>query len=725
MLPKILERMAQSQPTRRQVLIGASATGAALLIGFKPFGASAVEPGMLADNAFVRIDANGWVTVLAKHFEMGQGTYTGLATLVAEELDADWTRVRTEGAPANAQLYKNFLFGVQGTGGSTAMANSFEQYRKAGAAARAVLVEAAAAAWGVPAADIRVENGVVLHTASGRSGHYGEFIAAAAKLAPPFEVKLKDPKDFKLIGKALPRKDTAAKTTGQAQFTMDVTRPGMLTALVAHSPRFGATVGSVDDKAARAIRGVVDVVQIPQGVAVLANGFWPAKQGRDALVITWNEDRAEKRGSDELIADFAKRAEGQGLPARRDGDAAVALSQASQTISAQYVFPYLAHTPMEPLDCVVELKPNGVEIWAGSQLQTVDQMVAASIAGVRPEDVIIHTLYAGGSFGRRATASADAVAEAVSIAKAINGRAPVKLLWTREDDLTGGKYRPLAVHKATLGLDASGAITGWSHHIVAQSIIAGTPFAAMMKDGIDPTATEGVADSPYAIPNFRVDLTMPEVGVPVLWWRSVGHTHTAFVMETLMDRAAKAAGKDPVEFRRALLSKHPRHLGVLNLVAEKAGWGTPLPAGTARGIAVHESFKSFVAQVAEVRLDGRGGFVVERVVCAVDCGLAINPDVIRAQVEGGIGYGLSAALAEEITLTDGVVDQANWDSYTLLRINQMPKIEVHIVASGEAPTGIGEPGLPPIAPAIANALFALTGKPVERLPFARSQFLPA
>ncbi|HEV2007997.1 MAG TPA: molybdopterin cofactor-binding domain-containing protein, partial [Burkholderiales bacterium] len=468
---------------------------------------------------------------------------------------------------------------------------------------------------------------------------------------------------------------------------------------------------------AKAVRGVVDVVQIPSGIAVLANSFWAAKQGRDALSAQWDDAGANKLGSAEIVAQYQVLARKPGMVARKDGDAAAAFASAATKLEASFEFPYLAHAPMEPLDCAVRLSADACEIWNGEQLQTPDQFAVAKLTGLKPEQVKLNMLYAGGSFGRRANPQSDYVVEAVSIAKAIDGRAPVKLMWTREDDMRGGFYRPLYLHKLSAGLDAQGKLVAWQQRIVGQSILAGTPFEGMMvKNGIDATSVEGASTLPYQIPNLLVDLHSPTIGVPVLWWRSVGSTHTAFSTETFIDELAAAAGKDPVEFRRAMLAQHPRHLGVLNLAAEKAGWGKPLPKGIARGIAVHESFNTFVAQVAEVSIDGASKLKVERVVCAVDCGVVVNPDVVRAQMEGGIGFGLSAALYGAITLKDGRVEQSNFHNYPALRINEMPQVEVYLVPSTEKPTGVGEPGVPPIAPAVANAIAAATGKRLRNLP---------
>jgi isoquinoline 1-oxidoreductase subunit beta len=731
---------------RRNFLQTGAAAGAGLIVGFYLPGrgglraaaqeaaqaAGAAQGAAVAPNTFVRIAPDNIVTVLAKHIEMGQGAHTGLATILAEELDADWDQVRVEAAPADPRYRNLFMGPYQGTGGSTAMANSWEQMRKAGATARAMLVEAAAAEWKVPAAEISVAKGVVSHAGSNRRATFGELADKAAAVTPPANVTLKDPSKFTLIGAKLTRVDSKAKSTGTAQFTIDVYRPDMLTAVIARPPRFGATVGSFDASAAKAIKGVVDVVQIPAGVAVLAKSTWPAIQGRRVLKIVWNERAAETRGSNELFAEYRQLAAKPGLSAHKQGDAAKALAGAASQLEAVYEFPYLAHAPMEPLDCVVARAEAGAtsgakdgalwEVWAGSQVQTVDQQAAAKVLGVKPEQVLIHTQLAGGSFGRRATAQADMVTEAASIAKAIDGRQPVKVIWTREDDITGGMYRPLYVHRLRAGLDKDGIPIGWEHHIVGQSILAGTFFEPMaVKDGIDSSSVEGASNLPYDIPNMSVQLTSTKVGVPVLWWRSVGSTHTAYSTETFIDELAYVAKKDPLEFRRALLKKHPRHLAVLELAAQKAGWNTPVPEGRARGIALHESFRSYVAQVVEVSRGANGRPRVERVVCAVDCGIAINPDVVRAQMEGCIGFGLGAALQNEIVIEKGRARQTNFHDYKPLRIDEMPAIEVHIVPSAQPPTGVGEPGLPPLAPAVANAWFKLTGERVRRLPFLRQE----
>ena len=719
-------------PTRREFLKGAGTVSAlALTIGFEWAGsarralAAPIAPvagATFIPNAFLRIGADNSVTVIAKHVEMGQGAYTGIATVVAEELDADWAQVRVESAPADAKRYANLAFGtIQGTGGSSAMANSWNQLREAGAKARVMLLAAAAKEWKVPVAELTVEQGTVYHAGKKRQATFGALVATAATLPIPDTVQLKDPKDFKLIGRRAPRVDAAAKSDGTAQFTIDVALPGMLVALLQRPPVFGATVKSFDATPAAAVPGVVKVVQVPGGVAVVAKSFWAAKQGRDALIIQWDDSKAEKRSSSELLDEYRRLADQPAASARKDGDAAHAIKNSARTVSATYEFPYLAHAPMEPLDAVVKLTADSCEIWAGDQFQTIDQANAAHTAGLNPQQVSIHTLYAGGSFGRRANVGSDYIVEAVSIAKAYGADGtPIKFQWTREDDIRGGLYRPMYFHKMEAGLDDKGHLNAWRHVIVGQSIMAGGAFAGMIKDGIDPTSVEGASTIAYAIPNISVDLATTKTGVPVLWWRVVGSSHTTYAVEAFIDEVAHAAGEDGFTFRRKLLEHQPRMKAVLELAAEKAGWSTPLPAGKGRGIAVAEAFKTFVAQVAEVSVDKDGQIKVDRVVCAVDCGTPINPDIIAAQMEGGIGFGLGAALYGAITLKKGRIEQDNFNSYRVLRMNEMPQVEVHIVASAEPPTGVGEPGVAPLGPAVANAIFAATGKRNYVLPFSKA-----
>ena len=709
-----------THPTRREFIkTGALVTGGLVIAfaapGVRRFAAAQPAPGgaPFAPNAFLRVGNDDTVTVLLAHSEMGQGIWTALPMLIAEELDADWSRVRVEHAPA-APVYAHTVFGIQMTGGSTSTWSEFERYRQAGALARALLVQAAAQRFGVKPADCRTQNGVVI--AGTRRARYGELADAAAKLPAPKTVPLKDPKDWKIIGKRTRRLDTPEKITGRAKFGMDVQFDGLLTAVVARWPAFGAKVKSFDATRAKAVPGVRAVVQVPTGVAVVADHFWAAKLGRDALKVDWDLGAGASLDSEELRERFHQLAGTRGTPAARAGEVRAALGKASKTIEAEYHVPYLAHAMMEPPNCTVRIGPDKCEIWTGTQFQTLDQQLAAKITGLKPEQIEIHTTFLGGGFGRRANPTSDFVNEAVHVAKA-SGQ-PVKVVWTREDDLHGGYYRPAFVHRARIGLGADGLPIAWEHTLAGQSILAGTPFEPMMvKNGIDPTSVEGTADSPYLkeIPNYRIELHSPKTGITVLWWRSVGHTHNAFVMESLIDEAAHAAGKDPVEYRRRLLQKHPRHLGVLNLAAEKAGWGRALPAGRARGMAVHESFGSFAAQVAEVSME-RGRIRVHRVVCAIDCGIAVNPETIAAQMESGIAFGLGAALHSTLHIKRGRAEESNFHDYQVLRLNEMPVVEVHIVTSTEKPGGVGEVGVPPIAPAVANAVFALTGKRLRELP---------
>lgn len=712
-------------PTRRAFVQTSGA--AALVLGVHiPMGgrnAAAAAAATFEPNAFVRIGADNTVTVVCKHIEFGQGPYTGVATILADELDADWAQIRLISAPADVTKYANSAFGVQGTGGSTAMANSWDQLREAGAEARARLVAAAAAAWNVGASEITIDNGMLKH-ASGKSGTFGEFVDAATRVTLTTKPTPKSKDAYRYIGKHVPKVDTVSKTNGTAQYTIDVKLPDMLTCVIARPPRFAGKVKSFDATPAMAINGVKEVFAVPQGVAVLATGYWPARKGMEALKVEWDDSGTEARGTDALMDEFRKLAEDKGVVARNDGDIAGALGAAATVIEATYTFPYLAHAPMEPNDCVIRRTDDGgAEMLFGCQMPTIDQGSAAKVLGLDPAKVKITTLLAGGSFGRRATPVGDMAIEAAEVMKAAKHQGPIKVIWTREDDIKGGRYRPVFVHKIKGGVDKDGNIVAWEQVIVGQSFMKGSPFeAAMLKDGVDATMVEGAATLPYQIPNLQVSAHIVEVGVPTLWWRSVGSTHTAFSTETFLDELASLSGKDPLEIRRQLLAKHPRHLGVLNLAAEKAGWGSPLPDGKARGLAVHESFKSFVAQVVEVSLGEDGLPKVERVVCAVDCGIAINPEIIKAQMEGGIGYGLSGSLYGAVDLDNGVVRQSNFHDYRVLRINEMPNVEVYIVPSEEKPTGVGEPGVPPIAPAVANAWAKLTGQRIHDLPFSR--FVP-
>jgi isoquinoline 1-oxidoreductase beta subunit len=706
---------------RRDFLRTGAAVGGGLLISlYLPELAAARSadaipptPATFAPNAFIRIGTDDSVTIIVGKAEMGQGVYTSLPMLVAEELEADWNKIKVESAPVDT-AYNHTVFGIQMTGGSTSTASEWERMRKAGATARLMLIAAAAQNWKVPPDSLHAEKGYVIHAASGRRASFGSLADTAANLEPPKDVPLKDPKDFKLIGHPTRRLDTPSKVNGTAQFGLDVQIPEMMTAVVARAPVFGGKVVSFNAEKAKAVPGVKNVVQVPSGVAVIASGFWPAKLGREQLEINWDDGPNATLSTTGMRAQYASLSKTPGLVARKVGDAAKALAGAAKTITAEFEVPYLAHATMEPLNCVVDLRPDACEIWTGTQFQTLDRMAAAAAAGLKPEQVQIHTTLLGGGFGRRANPASDFITEAVHVAKA--AKVPVKVVWTREDDLHGGYYRPMWYDRMVGGVDAAGNPVAWTHTIVGQSIMEGTAFAGFIKDGIDGASVEGAADLLYGIPNLQVDLHTPKVGVPVLWWRSVGHSHNGFATEAFFDELAHAGGKDPYQLRRTLLSDKPRMRAVLDLVAQKANWGKPLPAGRGRGIATHFSFDSYVGQVAEVSVDKDGGVRVHRVVCAVDCGQVVNPDSVKAQMEGGIIFGLTAALKDEITLDRGRVQQRNFHDYPMLRINESPEIEVHIVPSREKPTGVGEPGVPPVAPAVANAIFAATGKRVRKLP---------
>jgi isoquinoline 1-oxidoreductase beta subunit len=685
----------------------------------------------------VRVAPDDVVTVISKHCEAGQGIHTGLATILAEELDADWAQVRVEPAPADQTLYKNLQFGSQTTGGSNSIPNSWEQYRRAGATARAMLISAAAKKWNVPKIELLADRGIIKHELSSRQATFGELAEAAALLPVPAEVTLKNPKNFKLIGAVrLPRIDCKAKTLGTAVFASDFSLPGMLTAVIARPPRFGAVVRGFDPTAAKTVPGVTDVVQTPTGVAVVAKSFSAARRGRNLLHIDWDESNAETRGTPELISEYRALLSQPGAIARRDGDCALAFSRAARTLTADFEYPYLAHAPMEPLSAVVRLSANRCDIWTGDWDISGVQDDSVRISGLKQEQILIHSLYGGGSFGRR---GGDA-SQAVEIAKAIGGRAPVKLLWTREEDIRVDAYRPMYLHRLTAGLDEQGNLIAWQHRIVGQSVLGDDP--GFIIDGIDITSVAGASNIPYDIPNIIVDLHTTRSGIPVDQWRSVGDSHTAFSVETFLDDVAHAVGKDPYQFRLELLSKDPRNKAILQLTApapmgqslfakfprdrqvmqlaaEKAGWGTPLAPGRGRGLAVHYSFHASLAYVAEVTVSADGSVKVDRVVCAVDCGIAINPDVIRAQVEGGVAFGLGAILYSTISLKQGRVEQSNFNDYRVLRMSSMPTVEVYIVNSEEPPSGIGEPTVPPIGPAVSNAIFAATGTRVRTLPLSR------
>jgi isoquinoline 1-oxidoreductase beta subunit len=715
--------MSTLEMKRREFLKFSLATSAGLMIGLylpdksKLALAQERSASVFMPNAFVRIGTNERVTVIVNHSEMGQGVYTALPMLLAEELDADWNKIGFEPAPVDPK-YNHPVFGMQITGGSTSVWSAFEQFRKAGAAARAMLIAAAAQRWSVSAATLRTESGAVLDRKNQKLT-YGQLAEAAAKLTPPAEVALKDPKNFKLIGKPMKRLDTPEKVNGKAVFGIDVKLPAMQTAVVARALIFGAKMKSFDDARARSMPGVRKIVAVPSGVAVIADTFWQAKTACDALRIEWDEGAMRGFNTDQMMQQFREQAKSPGKSVRRDGDPDAAFAKAVQKIEAVYEVPYLPHAMMEPLNCAVDLRADSCQIWTGTQFQTVDRANAAKVAGLPDEKVQIYTTYLGGGFGRRATPQSDFVVEAVHVAKAAG--VPVKVVWTREDDMQGGWYRPAFLHAIAGSVDSSGNPVSWRSRLVGQSIFAGTLFESMMKEkGYDPASVEGADDLPYAIPNLAIEYLQTEVNVPVQWWRSVGHSHTGFATECFVDELAALARKDPYQFRRALLLKHPRHLRVLDLAAQKAGWGKPLPKGRGRGIAVHASFESYNAQVAEVSVQD-GKVQVHRIVSAIDCGRYVNPGIIAAQLEGGAIFGASAALFQELTFEKGRLQQTNFHTFPVMRMNECPTIETHIVESNEKSGGIGEPGVPCTAPAIANAIFAATGKRIRKLPIRMTE----
>lgn len=719
---------AETGMSRRGFMKAGAALGTGLVIGFFVPGANRMARAAgpqrppSAPNAFLRIGPDNSVTVMVNRLEFGQGVHTSLPMLIAEELDADWSQVRGELAPAG-DAFKDPMFGMQMTGGSGSVAHSFTQYREIGARARLMLIGAAAQQWKVDPAQCRTANGVV-HGPAGQKATYGELANAAMQQPMPATVTLKDPKQFRFIGKPTKRLDARAKSNGKQQFGIDFKPENAKTVLVARPPVFGAKVARLDASRAKAIKGVVAVLEVPtdrggSGVAVVADGYWPAKQAREALAVEWNTSAVEKVSTASQMAGYTALAKTPGTPARKADTSK--LAGAPKKISAMYEFPYLAHAPMEPLNCVVDLQAERCTVWAGTQFQTADHAAVAKTAGLKPEQVTVNTMMAGGGFGRRAVPTSDYIVEAVNVAKAYRaaGHAgPVKVVWSREDDIKGGYYRPAYVHRADLGLDANGDILAWDHAIVGQSIITGTPFEPfMVKNGVDASTIEGMG-APYTVPlNLSVHNT--KANVPVLWWRSVGSTHTAFVMETLIDEAAHAANMDPVAYRKKLIDpKHARHLAALDLAVTKSGYGTKkLPKGRAWGVALHESFNSVVAYVVEASIV-KGTPKLHRVTAGVHCNLAVNPLSVEAQVQGAALMALGTTLpGAAITLKDGVVEQGNFGDYRVARMNEAPHVDVHIVPSTEPPTGMGEPGVPPLAPAFANALFRLTGKRQRKLPF--------
>jgi isoquinoline 1-oxidoreductase beta subunit len=710
--------------TRRRFIVGASA----LVIGAylpstgalaRSSSATAPEINPHAANAFVQIDQEGIVTVISKHTEVGQGVYTGMATLVAEELDADWAQVRVVAAPVDTNVYKNLSFGFQGTGGSSSVANAYEQMRRMGAMARAMLVQAAAQSWKTSAQEITVQAGKIRHAASGREAGFGEFAVLASQLPPPdpATLTLKDPANFTLIGKAsgLHRVDSLAKTNGTAQFTQDIHEPDMLTVTIKKPPRFGGKVASFDASRALVVPGVVTVKLTDTGVAVYAKNTWAAIQGREKLQVEWDDSQAERRNTEQIFTEFRQVAQKTGVVAKSHGNPDDAFDKADKVIEAEYTFPYVAHAPMEPLDGYLFWDGERVKARYGCQIQTLDHKQLCDLFQLPPEKVEIETILAGGSFGRRIdlgnpTLGPDLAADMAAAAKAIGPGHGVKVVWTREDDIRNGWYRPMILHRLR-GAIRGGKVVAWSDTIVGHSWTLNSAMTALVVNGLDQMMVEGASEVPYSFESFRCDAHIVPGKVPTTSLRSVASTHTGHAVESFIDQLLQETGQDPVEGRLALMGDAPREAGVLRAVAKAANWqGAKVVDGRARGVGVAKAFDTRVAQIAEVSI-GEGGIPrVHKVWCAVDCGVAVNPDVIRAQIEGGIGYGLSMALYGNITLKDGVIEQSNFNNFRPLRIDEMPEIEVIIVPSTEKPTGVGELGVPTIAPAVGNAL-ALLGRP--------------
>ena len=671
-------------------------------------------------DAFVNIKPDGNIVIQVNRLEFGQGVHTALPMLLADELDADWAKVVADLAPA-ADVYKDPMFGIQMVGGSGSIAHSFQQYRELGAKTRAMLVAVAARRWNVSPDTCRTENSVI-HGPAGQTAKYADLAAEAARGPVPATVRLKNPSQFRLVGKPVRRLDSRPKCDGSLKFGLDLDLPGLKVAVVAHPPVFGARVKSVVDNDARGTEGVSDVFEVPlasgSGVAVVADRFWVAKLGRDRLKIEWDFSGIERPDSPRLLAQYKQLARSGGFSSVARGDAkAIEGFAATNRIVAEYDFPYLPHAPMEPLNTTVRYDGDRAEVWAGSQFQTIDQMAIAQVLGLKPEQVTFHTEMAGGGFGRRATPDSHLQREVAQIAKRLRGT-PVKLIWTREDDIRGGYYRPMHVHRAEIAIGPDGMPAAWRHAIVGQSLLADTPFAMMMKDNIDPTTVEGVNDTHYAIPIFHVSVHHPKVNVPVLWWRSVGHTHSAFVMETLIEELATRAKIDPIAYRRQLLKPEAKKLhSVLNLLEAKTAWRRRVPRGHAVGFACHESFGTGVACAVDVSIKDKRP-KIHLVTIAVDCGLAVNPLSVESQFQAGVAFGLSQLMAKgAVTLKDGVVQQRNFDGYVPPYMVDAPvAVDVHIVPSTEAPSGCGEPPVPVISPAVVNALTKLTGKRYRSLP---------
>ena len=717
--------MMNKELNRREFLKTSVSTSAGLVIGFCVPGGKNLLPSGLGElaaaqpapvdlnqpNAFIKISPDGKITLIINKLEMGQGVYTSMAQLIAEELECDWKSIESESAPV-AAVYNHTFFPMQMTGGSTALNSTWMQYRKVGAMARQMLEAAAAQEWQTDAKDCHAKHGYV-YGPQGKKLSFGELAVKAAALPVPKDVKLKAAHDFKIIGRSVGRVDSAAKSRGAAIYGLDVRQPGMLYAVLSRAPIVGSKLKEANKSEAKKIRGVVDVIALDQAVAVLATNTWAACKGRDQLQAAWEVPADKRVSTDKIFEDYKALAQKPGVQVKK-ADAAQGLEHAKTRFVAEYEFPYLAHACMEPMNCTINYDGKTCEMWGGFQMPTADRTAVAAVLGLDPEKVQVHTTFAGGSFGRRASKTSDYAVEAALLAKKV--KKPLKVVWTREDDMRGGSYRPQYVHRVEAGVDAKGYIAGWKHSIVGQSVVGHSAFEKMMvHNGVDPTVVEGVSDSPYAIDSFSVDLHLTDGPISTLWWRSVGHTHTAFVMETAIDELAHMAKQDPFTFRKPLLKKAPRHLAVLELLEKHGGTHKPLPKGHAWGLALHESFKSVVGHVAHISLEG-SQVKVHKVVSAVHCGTVVNPDSARMQVEGAVAMGLSALFYGQISVKDGVVQQGNFSDYPVLRMPEMPKMEVHFVKSSDAPTGLGEPGLPPIAPAVANALFRLTKKRVYKLP---------
>lgn len=701
--------------SRRRVLQAGAAIGGGLLIGWRPSPADSKEAAeAFAPNAFLTIDRAGRVTVTSPMVEMGQGTYTSLPMIVAEELDVSMSQVEVAHAPPSDKLYGNpAVGGAQLTGGSASIRGFFMPLRQAGATAREMLVAAAAAKLKVSAAELTTDAGFVVHAGSKQRLAYGDLVDAAAQLPVPADAKLKDPKDFRIIGTPVKRLDVSGKVNGQAKYGIDVLIPGMKVATVAASPVFGGTAASVDEAAAKKIAGVVQIVRLDNAVAVVAGHYWAAKMGMRAAAVTFNGGPLAAISTADIVSALETASLKDGAVATKRGDAKGTYEKAAKKVDAKYEMPFLAHATMEPINCTVEVKPDGCEIWVGTQVPSLAQSSVAEALKLKPEQVIVHNHLLGGGFGRRL--EVDFIVQAALIAKQLSF--PVKVIWSREEDIQHDMYRPYYFDRMSASLDENGVLTSWNHRIVGSSIMA-RYFPSLVKDGVDPDAVDAAAEIPYAVPNMFVDYVREEPpGIPTAFWRGVGPTHNAFVVESFIDELAFAAQKDPVEFRRGLLSANPRALAVMERAAARSNWSTPLGGERrGRGVSVLHAFGSFLSQVVEVTVAEDGEVHVDRVVAVVDCGVAINPDTIVAQIESGIIFGITAALYGEITLKNGRVEQSNFNNYLMLRIDQAPKIEVEIIKSGESPGGLGEPGTSALTPALASAVFAATGVRIRKLP---------